>query len=177
MELGALVCTPVAPRCAACPLAGHCAARRLGLQDSIPLKAEPDRVVAVDEAAVVVRQGPRVLLVQRPAQGRWAGMWEFPHGAVAAGETHEAAARRLLRELTALEAELGPELLTVRHGVTRFRITMVCLEAELRGGAFASSFYQEGRWVLPMQLKDYPVSVPQRRLARALTGPRQQRLF
>src|SRR5208282_2238580 len=99
-------------------------------------------------------------------QGRWAEMWEFPHDVLGAGESHEAAARRLLRELTGLEAELGSELLTVRHGVTRFRITMVCLEAEYRGGAFTSPFYAQGRWVEPEQLAAYPVSVPQRRLAR-----------
>jgi A/G-specific adenine glycosylase len=177
MELGALVCTPVAPDCAACPLAEHCVARRLGLQDSIPLKPGPARVEEVAEVAVVVRCQEQVLLVQRPPQGRWAGMWEFPHGPLAAKETHEQAAGRLLRELTALEADLGAELLTIRHSVTRFRITMVCLEAAFRGGTFASAFYVQERWVLPHQLKEYPVSVPQRRLARALTGPREPRLF
>src|SRR5205823_461916 len=38
MELGALVCTPAAPDCAACPLARHCVARQLGLQEDIPRK-------------------------------------------------------------------------------------------------------------------------------------------
>jgi A/G-specific adenine glycosylase len=177
MELGALVCTPVGPDCAACPLARHCAARRLGLQDRIPLRTAAEVIEAVAEVAVVVRQGSRVFLVQRPPKGRWAGMWEFPHGVLRADEAHEPAARRLLRELTAMEADLGAELLTVRHGVTRFRITMVCLEARYRSGVFASTFYQQGRWLLPKQLHDFPVSVPQRRLARALTEPRQPRLF
>ena len=39
MELGALVCTPTAPRCGECPLAADCAARRLGLQAVIPERA------------------------------------------------------------------------------------------------------------------------------------------
>ena len=41
MELGALVCTPAAPRCDDCPLAADCVARRLGLQAEIPAKAPP----------------------------------------------------------------------------------------------------------------------------------------
>src|SRR5947209_10987024 len=103
-------------------------------------------------------------------------MWEFPHGELAAGETHEQAAGRLLAELTGLDADLGPELLTVRHGVTRFRITMVCLEASYRGGRFASAFYRRGRWLTPEELPAYPVSAPQRRLAQALrAGTRQRR--
>jgi A/G-specific adenine glycosylase len=177
MELGALVCTPVAPACAACPLAEQCTARRLGLQEQIPRRPAPEAVVSVAEVAVVIRRGPRVFLVQRPPRGRWAGMWEFPHGPLAEGETHEDAARRLVRELTALEVELGAELLTVRHGVTRFRITMVCLDARYRAGSFTSPFYRQGRWLPPRQLGEYPVSVAQRRLARILTEPRQPRLF
>src|SRR5206468_6793643 len=87
MELGALVCTPAAPRCGACPLAAHCAARRLNLQEKLPLRAEPPPPVAVAEVAVVVRRGGSVLLAQRPDAGRWAGLWEFPHGPLTDGET------------------------------------------------------------------------------------------
>jgi A/G-specific adenine glycosylase len=105
-------------------------------------------------------------------------MWEFPHGELEADESHEAAAERLLGPLTGLTADLGPELLTVRHGVTRFRITLVCLEAEYRGGKFRSAFYDRGLWLRPAELANHPVSVPQRQLARAVAGRvRQRRLF
>ena len=43
MELGALVCTPDAPRCSECPLADDCVARRLGLQDAIPARRRARR--------------------------------------------------------------------------------------------------------------------------------------
>jgi A/G-specific adenine glycosylase len=177
MELGALVCTPATPRCLRCPLAGHCQARRLGLQDQLPARPALPQPVFVQEAAAVVRRGPDVLLVQRPAEGRWAGLWEFPHGPLADGETHEEAARRLVRTLTGLRTELGPEVLTLRHGITHHRITVVCFEARHRGGTFRSSFYQGARWVRPVQLRDFPVSAPQRRLAEALGGARQRTLF
>ncbi|HXG11481.1 MAG TPA: A/G-specific adenine glycosylase [Gemmataceae bacterium] len=178
MELGALVCTPQSPRCSACPLKDHCAARRLGLQDQIPARPAPPEVIEVQEAAAVVRRGGRVLLVRRPANGRWVGLWEFPHGPLRDDETHEEAAVRLLRELTDIRAEVGPELATIRHGITRYRITLVCFEARYRAGDFCSAFYVEGRWVRPEELAVYPVSVPQRRLTRALLAPdRQRRLF
>jgi A/G-specific adenine glycosylase len=179
MELGALVCTPAAPRCGDCPLAADCVARRLGLQDRIPARPPPPAPTDVNEAAVVVRRGPAVLLAQRPDSAtRWANLWEFPHGPLAGGEAHEEAAVRLARELAGLEVALGPELLTVRHGVTRFRITMACFEARHRGGEFRSDFYRQGLWVAPEGLSDYPVSAPQRRLAKALLAPcRQRRLF
>jgi A/G-specific adenine glycosylase len=178
MELGALVCTPAAPRCDACPLRSKCQARRLGLQEAIPLRAAPPQTVEVREAAVVPRRGNRVLLVQRPDSGRWANLWEFPHGTLADGETHEQAAARLLRELTGIKGRIGPELMTIRHGVTRYAITLVCFEGDCRTGTFRSDFYQQGKWLLPAELAHYPVSAPQRRLARLLVEPgRQQKLF
>src|SRR4051794_24586502 len=178
MELGALVCTPAAPRCGECPLASVCEARRLGQQEEIPARSPAPVTTAVRETAVVVRRGQRVLLVQRPGAGRWAKMWEFPHTELADGETHEAAAERCLRELAGVEAELGGEIVTLRHGVTRFAITLVCLEAVYTGGKFRSAFYECGVWLRPAELAAYPVSVPQRRLIKELTRPdRQRQLF
>src|SRR5262245_1541706 len=178
MELGALVCTPSAPDCDHCPLRSKCQARRLGLQDSIPFRAEAPETIEVREVAVVLRRHSAVLLVQRPVTARqWANLWEFPHVELADGETHEAAATRLLHDLTGMKGDVGPELLTIRHGVTRYAITMLCLEANHRSGAFRSSFYQKGAWVKPEDLSSYPVSSPQRRLAKALTRPRQPNLF
>jgi A/G-specific adenine glycosylase len=176
MELGALVCTPTAPRCEDCPLAADCVTRRLGLQADIPAKAPPAAITEVREAAVVIRRGGAVLLVQRPeSASRWANLWEFPHGPLDEGESHEAAALRLARALTGLDVTLGPALLTLRHGITRYRITMACFEAESAAGEFRSDFYRQGQWVTPERLADYPVSAPQRRLAKAVVAPQRQR--
>jgi A/G-specific adenine glycosylase len=178
MELGALICTPAAPRCGACPAAAVCTANREGLQDVIPTKSPPPEVVAVPEVAVVVRKGARVLLARRPETGRWANMWEFPHTTVEGKERHERAARRLLKSGLGIEADLGGEVLIVRHAVTRFRITMVCLEAIYRSGTLAPTHYREARWLRPQELAAYPVSVPQRQLAEEVArASRQLRLF
>jgi A/G-specific adenine glycosylase len=179
MELGALVCTPANPRCAQCPVSADCQAFQTGTQDRIPTKSAQPAVVEVREVAVVVRRGDRVLLVQRRADAaRWASMWEFPHGELQGVEAHDQAAKRLLREWTGVTARLGAELLTVRHGVTRFRITMVAIEAAWRRGEFASTVYADGRWLRPSELAKYPVSVPQRQLAEAVArSSRQRRLF
>jgi A/G-specific adenine glycosylase len=179
MELGALVCTPVAARCGECPLAADCVARQLGLQESIPARASPPAVTVVREAAVVVRRAGRVLLAQRPADAsRWANLWEFPHGPLENDETHEAAAARLATELAGIRVRLGAELTTVRHGITRYRITLVCFEAAYEAGELRSAFYARARWVKLAELADYPVSSPQRLLTGLLTAPgRQRNLF
>jgi A/G-specific adenine glycosylase len=179
MELGALICTTDEPKCGSCPIAAECMARAKGLQSTIPLKAVRPKSTDVREVAFVIHRGPRVLLVQRPPDAkRWADLWEFPHGELAENENVETAADRLIEPLTGVDVTLGPELLTIRHGVTRFRITMTCLEAEYKDGKFRSAFYRRGLWLRPAQLADYPVSAPQRKLTRAVMGAvRQRRLF
>ena len=167
MELGALVCTSGVPRCSECPLAGVCIAHQEGLQDRIPLRATPPRIEEVREAAVVVHHRGRILLVQRPAKGRWANMWEVPHTTLEGAEDHDQAACRLLKELK-IDAQLGPELLTIHHAVTRFRIAMRCVEAIYQSGKFKPGFYVEARWVKPAEISEYPVSSPQRLLAARL---------
>jgi A/G-specific adenine glycosylase len=178
MELGALVCTPQAPHCDQCPLAARCIARQLGMQEQIPARSPASASIEVREVAVVIRRGNQVLLVQRPAAGRWANLWEFPHAPLVEEETPETAAARIALALTGLSVLVGPELLTLRHGVTRYSITLACFEADYQAGEFFSSFYVQARWLVPDQLPAFPVSAPQRRLARELARPdRQQRLF
>lgn len=179
MELGALVCSPAAPDCGKCPVATNCEAKRLGLQTQIPPKKAAPAITEVSEVGVVVRNGDRVLLCQRPADaGRWQNMWEVPHAPRTLDEDANAAAVRVAKELTGFDAEAGAEVATIKHGVTRYAITLVCVEAELKGGAFEAGAYSAARWVAPAELVEYPVSAPQRKLMTALADPnRQRRLF
>jgi len=179
MELGAIVCTVTAPACVECPLAAHCAARRAGLQETIPPRKKPKPVTAVSEVGVVIRDGSRVLLCRRPADAdRWQNMWEIPHAVREPGEDLGQAAARVARELTGLEVEPGAEVLTVKHTVTRFAITLACVEAIRRSGTFTPGSYAAAKWVTPAELAAYPVSSPQRKLMTELANPhRQKRLF
>lgn len=177
MELGALVCTPTAPHCQECPLAQRCIARQRGEQEIIPARTPSAKIVSVQEAAVVVRREAEVFLVQRPAGGRWAGLWEFPHGPLDEGESVEAAAGRIVLALTGLHTKRRDELLTIHHAITRYRVALTCFEAEYVGGDFASAFYVAGRWLALADLAAYPVSAPQRRLARFLLSPNRQPLL
>jgi A/G-specific adenine glycosylase len=172
MELGALVCIPVAPRCDQCPVAAQCQAREKNLQEKIPPPKKHPELVEVSEVGVVIRKGGRVLLCQRPPDaGRWQNMWEIPHGPRGEGEAIPAAAARVAKNLTGLSVRVGDSIYTLRHPVTRFRITMECLEASVTGGRFSSDFYTTGQWLTLEELNDYPVSSPQRKLMKALGGP------
>ena len=88
-----------------------------------------------------------------------------PRGASEASATGVSELVRVARELAGVEVEPGDEVVTIRHGVTRYSITLVCVEAELRRGKFASDFYAEAKWVKPSEAAEYPMSTSQRKLA------------
>ena len=179
MELGATVCRSTAPACDQCPLARQCVANREGLQSQIPPPKKPPDWVAITEVGVVIRDRDRVLLCQRPADAdRWPNMWEIPHSERMPTEDLTATVVRVARELTGLDVEPGAAMLTVKHTVTRFRITLIAVEATVRGGQFASNFYTTGHWIKPTELARYPLSTPQRHLmTRWIHANRQPRLF
>ena len=162
MELGALVCTATAPRCLACPVSARCEAFRTGRQDEIPLRDPPPEKTMVREVAVMVRRGGKMLLAQRPAGGRWAGLWEFPR-TVVEGEDGETAGRLLAS--MGIEARLGRARGEVRHGITRFVVTVALLEAEWVSGEFRAGPYAAAEWLAAEELGARPASSPQRRLA------------
>jgi A/G-specific adenine glycosylase len=76
MDLGATVCLRTRPLCPACPLAADCAARRLGLQASIPApKPRPARRTRATVLLLALASPGAVLLERQPARGVWAGLW------------------------------------------------------------------------------------------------------
>jgi A/G-specific adenine glycosylase len=179
MELGATVCRPRDPKCDACPVAAFCEAKRQGWQDRIPRRAAAKRMVRVREAAIVVVRGRRVLLQQRLPEERWAGLWDFPRMALdgAGGERDEEEVDRrrlekLLVESLGVRATVVRPLARLRHGVTRFDITLDCYLARYRGRTGRRPL-RRWRWLRPAELEGYPLSSPARRLAEIVARSRR----
>jgi A/G-specific adenine glycosylase len=169
MELGSLVCTPQSPACDRCPLKNLCAAYAKGEQDTIPLAKPKLRFESVHEAAVVVSRGDRVLLRRCPPGERWAGLWDFLRFAVTAR-----GGKALMRELTTkVRGQTGLEIAdpmrftTLKHGVTRFRITLDGFRAHCprTNGELPDDGLQ---WVRRDQLDQFALSTTGRKLSRLL---------
>jgi len=148
MELGATICTPVAPKCSSCPVAAVCAGRALGIHEALPETAARARVTAIRMAAALVRQSASVLLVQRNAdEARWAGMWQFPNTELLPGETASDAARRAVVEAVGVTVAPRGQVTEVRHSVTRYRITLEVFDCLQRAGEPVALGCQDWRWV------------------------------
>lgn len=165
MELGSEICTPRAPACETCPIAAHCLAFRENRVAEIPRPPRPTVYEAVTELAIVVQNRSRVLLRQCQPGERWAGLWDFPRFAAPsqAADHHEHIAAQT-KVLTGVTIQPGPRFATLKHGVTRFRITLHCHAATL-APATRPRLATSSRWVSKADLATYPLSTTARKIA------------
>ncbi len=77
MELGALICTPRAPRCGVCPVVELCTAAAAGLQEALPAKKPRPRIERLVERCALIARGGEVLLEHQRGP-RWRGLWKLP---------------------------------------------------------------------------------------------------
>ena len=102
-------------------------------------------------AAVIERDGS--FLVTRRQQGvHLAGMWEFPGGKIAPGESHEAALQREIHEELDADIEVGEMVFSTSHDYTELAVTLYFYACRLRGTPQAM-LGQEMRWVSRAELR------------------------
>ncbi len=159
MELGATVCTPRSPTCLTCPAAMHCTAQQKGLQDRIPPARKTKASPQERRWVFCVEHKGKWLIQQRPAKGRWAGLWQFL--TIPAGERppepHDLAG-------LGLKVNHMVPLGTIRHTLTHRRYEFVAVACKLTGRLPAST--QPRTWVTPAELTQYPLSRPQLLIAQ-----------
>ena len=79
MELGERVCLPNgAPRCAGCPAAALCRARRAGRETDYPVRSPKPARRVEERTVLLLRRGGRYALRRRGPKGLLAGLWELP---------------------------------------------------------------------------------------------------
>jgi len=150
MELGALVCTPVNPRCPGCPMNSVCIAQAKRQQNALPNRGGTRAPERVTHDVIFVRRGGRVLLRRRPARGLLAGLWELP-------------------SLERARCRPSQPLLTLRHAITNKRITLRVFAgkphvAPNRNGGW--------RWVSRTELAQLALSAAHRRAVEQILAAR-----
>ncbi|MFZ5802512.1 MAG: A/G-specific adenine glycosylase [Candidatus Omnitrophota bacterium] len=119
MELGATVCRPGIPLCALCPVRRFCRSEKAGAAASLPFQGMRTRIESKRTAALLLRDPKKIWLEKQPQDARWGDLWTLPYW-----ET-----------LPAMKRALGPcaekmkKLFSVRHGFTKYQITLEIFEA------------------------------------------------
>ncbi|MCE2571388.1 A/G-specific adenine glycosylase [Motilimonas eburnea] len=102
MDMGATICTRSKPKCDICPIASDCMALAQETPTAYP-HSKPKKTQPVKRGRlIIVRDGQKVWLEQRPPTGIWGGLWCFPQA-----EDD--------REQEAVLARLGVEQYHIQH--------------------------------------------------------------
>lgn len=161
MDLGATICTPKSPACTNCPWTNDCAARVLGIADTLPARdAKRARPLRRGAAFVAISKDDAILLRRRPPKGLLGGMHEPPMSPWEAtfpdDPTGYAPLKAEFRKLPGL----------VRHGFTHFELELQVYRAE--GVARANG---AGEWAPLANLKAFALpSVMRKVIDHALAG-------
>ncbi len=119
MDLGSLICTPKRPVCTNCPWFSDCEARKLGIQEMLPVRNEKSQRPLKRGAAFVARdKAGAVLLIKRPEKGLLGGMRQPPLGPWT--ERFPSAKEAMLQVPFAADWRKLSGI--VRHGFTHFEL-------------------------------------------------------
>ncbi len=177
MDLGAMICTPVRPRCPECPVKRFCAWR--GVEDrGKKMKAKIRKEVW---AVAIVGQGGRFLLHRKEGKGLLAGLWQFPTAVLNdKGTAREAAAgkidevktlRKFLQERFRLSIKIKGPLPPKEHQFTHIHATMkpfLCSPVRIFPGGSAP---KNVRWIKPSNFSHYPISRAMGKIAALILAP------
>ena len=167
MELGAIVCTPRAPRCGDCPWTASCAARAQGRAEALPVRSRATPVRKIEAVAGFLERRDRVLAVQRPQRGLLGGLWELPGGELRDGERPARALSRALCEGLGLDISAPVPLGTIEHAFTHRLLRLHVYRASAREGRIRRAGWDAHRWVSRSGLAALPLGGPTRKaLAR-----------
>jgi len=174
MEVGSLICTPKSPACDECPLRTLCPTFVSQAFDKIPKPKQKTKSEQIQEVAVVVqhRDGHRVLLRQCQADQRWAGLWDFPRfecDIQCSQELTTLEQQQITQEthdLAYVQIDDLIPLMSIKHGVTKYRITLNCFSAKLIRDQTAKN--PTLQWVSLAELDNYPLSTTGRKICKVL---------
>lgn len=126
--------------------------------DLPPPQCAQKKVVLVAAAAIIDADG-RVLMAQRPEGKPMAGLWEFPGGKVAAGETPEFALMRELREELAIETRpcCFTPVAFASHGYDDFHLLMPVFACRVWRGPAVPQEGQAIKWLFPNEMFGLPM--------------------
>ena len=170
MELGATLCFPRRPACLLCPWQAECLARRDRIQESLPEKGRSFATEKSQWAVAVILHDREVLIVRRTEGKLLKDFWEFPGGEFnRRGDIRSGLAKKIWQDLD-LRVRLGDLLTTIKHSITRRRITLLAYHAELKPPISGVVKTKAVRWVSLTELDKYPFASASSQVIQALTS-------
>jgi len=155
MELGARVCTPKRPWCAACPVRAQCDALAAGAQEDLPVRRPKKTPPHREHVVAAIRRNGRYLIAKRPPNGLLGGLWEFPGGEIQPGETRQAALARVVKTALGIDIRVGGLVASVSHAYSHFTVALDVYRCDPLAGRPQANAHVQLKWVRPAQFDRY----------------------
>lgn len=169
MELGALICLPVKPKCDRCPVDTFCKAfQTMDNPAVLPVKAPPRNKPHYDVVVGIIWNKGKLFIDQRPTDGLLGGLWEFPGGKKEQRETLEECLEREILEELGIKVRVQGPFMTVRHAYTHFKVTIHSFQCQLLNGKPKPKKAIDWKWVTPEEIAKYPFPQANKKILDAL---------
>jgi A/G-specific adenine glycosylase len=173
MEIGSQVCMPTNPNCAQCPLKSLCPTLEAKEQALIPSPKPPKQYEDRLEAVIVV-EDPKLGYLLRLCQPgeRWAGLWDFPRFDVTHSTTEQDLTDSMMQQFSdrfQQTVEVLSESPSMKHAVTRFRITLRCFSGRLKSKPRKVNQDDSHGWFSKSALMELPLSSTGKKIADKLS--------
>jgi A/G-specific adenine glycosylase len=175
MELGALVCTPRNPQCEICPVNKLCIAFRENRVKELPNPGKRVTATARHFVAFVAGQNGRFLVRQRLAGVVNAHLWEFPNVEISGRQFNP---KLTAKNILGVAVSGIKPFCTVKHSITRYRITLEAFRVNLRGTSCTSPDpkramsrtritrpSETGIWLTPAEMRGLAFTAAHKKLA------------
>lgn len=172
MELGATICLPNNPSCLICPVRSLCAAHKKGKETQYPIKKNKIKLEKRKTATLIFRKDRSVLIEKQPKEGRWGGLWMFPHWeskkemlkVVGAGFPCPNSRHKKGGKTPPLR-----RVMAVKHGFTKYQIDLEVFQIET---SHQKPITRKNRlkWVKITDLKNYAFPSPHQKIVKKVQG-------
>lgn len=157
MELGAIVCKPIAPDCNKCPLSTQCVAYNSAKTDIIPYKSKAKKIPHYDiGVGLILNPKNELLIALRPNDGMLGGLWEFPGGKNENSEPIEGTISRELKEELGVDVRVYQKFKMIKHAYSHFKISLHAYWCTIEFGEPQPKSSQELKWVSLDKIDKYP---------------------
>ena len=163
MDIGATICLPKNPDCEICPVKNICEAWKKNLQERLPVIKRKPKPPTLIKAAAVVKEGRKVLIIQRQSKGLLGGMWEFPSAEVKGNPSVELSS--VINSTYKLKVTSTKHLDTINHAYTHFKLTEFVFLCTLKKEAKLLPGF---RWISIDGLSNYPMGKVDRWIANKI---------
>ncbi len=153
MEIGALICRPINPKCDECPISEKCYALKKGNPENFPTKSIKKSKPQYDVVVAIIWRKNKFYIQKRKTYKMLGGLWEFPGGIVNKGEDPKVVLKDKVLKECGTELKVLNKAGIVDHTFSHFTIRLCgyfCSEKKLPIKESPTR-----RWIYKKNIKDY----------------------